>query len=180
MKPTHARAILGSSVFPQPTFLHSTAWIPDLNAWHLSHKTQFSCCLCHKPFLCITTLPAIPPPFHWDEMIASISFIGDRAFFFFTTQVLSRIRQYLYMDCSPPGCSVHGILQARILEWVSISFSRGSSRSRDQTHVSCISCIGRQVLYRQCHLGSPLLYHLHPFLVSDRSLLSEIIRKWVF
>ena len=37
------------------------------------------------------------------------------------------------MDCSPPGSSVHGILQARILEWVAISFSRGSSRPRDQT-----------------------------------------------
>ena len=41
------------------------------------------------------------------------------------------------MDCSPPGSSVHGILQARILEWVAISSSRGSSRSRDWTRVSC-------------------------------------------
>ena len=43
------------------------------------------------------------------------------------------------MDFSPPGSSVHGILQARILEWVAISFSRGSSRPRDQTLVSCIA-----------------------------------------
>ena len=42
------------------------------------------------------------------------------------------------LDCSPPGSSVHGILQARILEWVAISFSRGSSQPRDQTQVSCI------------------------------------------
>ena len=48
------------------------------------------------------------------------------------------------MDCSPPGSSVHGIPQARIQEWFAISFSRGSSRPRDQT---CVSCIGRQVLY---------------------------------
>ena len=41
-------------------------------------------------------------------------------------------------DCSPPGFSVHGILQARILEWIAISFSRGSSQPRDQTRVSCI------------------------------------------
>ena len=40
------------------------------------------------------------------------------------------------MDCSPPGFSIHGILQARILDWVTISFSRGSSRPRDRTHVS--------------------------------------------
>ena len=48
------------------------------------------------------------------------------------------------MDCSPLGSSVHGILQARILEWVAISSSRGSSRPRDGTRVSCI---GRRVLY---------------------------------
>ena len=44
-----------------------------------------------------------------------------------------------HMDCSPPGSSVHGILQARILEWVAISFSRGSSRPSDQTLVFCIA-----------------------------------------
>ena len=37
------------------------------------------------------------------------------------------------MDCSPPGSSIHGILQARIVEWVAISFSRGSSQPRDQS-----------------------------------------------
>ena len=42
------------------------------------------------------------------------------------------------MDCSPPGSSIHGIFQARILEWAAISFSRGSSRPRDQTLVSRI------------------------------------------
>ena len=43
------------------------------------------------------------------------------------------------MDCSPPGSSVYGISQARILEWVAISFSRESSWPRDQTQVSCIA-----------------------------------------
>ena len=43
------------------------------------------------------------------------------------------------VDCSPPGSSVHGIYQARILEWVAISFSRGSSWLRDRTWVSCIT-----------------------------------------
>ena len=42
------------------------------------------------------------------------------------------------MDCSLPGSSLHGILQARVLEWVAISFSRGSSRPSDRTWVSCI------------------------------------------
>ena len=43
------------------------------------------------------------------------------------------------MDCSPPGSSVHGILQARILEWVAMPSSRGSSQSRDRTQVSRIA-----------------------------------------
>ena len=47
------------------------------------------------------------------------------------------------MDCSPPGSSVHGILQARILEWVAIPFSRVSSQPRDQTCGSYISCFSR-------------------------------------
>ena len=43
------------------------------------------------------------------------------------------------MACNPPGSSVYGILQARILEWVAIPFSRGSSRLKDRTQVSCIA-----------------------------------------
>ena len=43
------------------------------------------------------------------------------------------------MDCSPPGSFIHGISQARILVWVAISFSRGSSQSRDQAHISCLA-----------------------------------------
>ena len=48
-----------------------------------------------------------------------------------------------------------GILQARILEWVAMPSSRGSFQLRDRTLISYISCIGRQVLYHQHHLGSP-------------------------
>ena len=50
------------------------------------------------------------------------------------------------MDCSPPGSSVDGILQARILEWIAMPFSRGSSQPRGQTCISYVSCIGRWVL----------------------------------
>ena len=45
------------------------------------------------------------------------------------------------VDCSPPGSSVHGIFQVRILEWVAVLSSRGSSRPRDQTRIFCSSCI---------------------------------------
>ena len=48
------------------------------------------------------------------------------------------------LDCSLLGSSVHGISQARILEWIAIHLSRGSSQLRDRTHVSCID---RQILY---------------------------------
>ena len=61
------------------------------------------------------------------------------------------------MDCSLPAPSVHEILQARILEWGAISFSRASSWPRDRTCISYISCIGRQVLYHKHHLESPSL-----------------------
>ena len=50
--------------------------------------------------------------------------------------------------------SVHGILQARILEWVAMPSSRGSSSARDGSRISYVSCIGRQVLYHQHHLRS--------------------------
>ena len=67
------------------------------------------------------------------------------------------------MDCSLPGFSVHGIFQARILEWVVISSSRGLSQPRDPT---CISCIGRHILYHwatwEAHEVSS--YHFFPHL----------------
>ena len=71
--------------------------------------------------------------------------------------VLSHVRLCGRMDYSPPGLSVHGIniSQARILEWVAIPFSRGSSQPRDRTHVSCVSFIGRRTLPLS-HQGSPL------------------------
>ena len=57
------------------------------------------------------------------------------------------------MDCSLPGSSVHGILQARILEWVAMPSSRETSRPRIKP--KSVSCIGRQALHHLCHLGSP-------------------------
>ena len=51
------------------------------------------------------------------------------------------------MHCTPPGSSVHGIFQARILESASISYSRGSSGPRDPICVSWVSCTGRWILY---------------------------------
>ena len=52
-----------------------------------------------------------------------------------------------FLDYGPPSSLVHGIFQARILKWDAISFSRASSPLRDQTHMSCISCTDKQILY---------------------------------
>ena len=59
------------------------------------------------------------------------------------------------MDCSPAGSSVHWSLQTRILEYVAISISRGSSQPRDRTCISYVLCIGRRDLYYQRHLETP-------------------------
>ena len=60
------------------------------------------------------------------------------------------------MDCSPPGSSVHGISQARVLEWVDTPSSRKSSWPRDGTRASCVSCIAGGLLYLWTTGGSPV------------------------
>ena len=97
----------------------------------------------------------IPNVTTWQTMhLRCMPFTRHRLYFSAAAaaQLLSRVRLCDPVDCSPPGSSVHGILQARILEWVAISSSRGSSRPRDGTYVSCISCISRWILYHYCHL----------------------------
>ena len=80
-------------------------------------------------------------------------------------------------DCSPPGSSVLGILQATIPEWVAMLFSRGIFPTQRQNPclMSYVSCIGRQVLYHQCHLGSTIT--IHAYLNHDLSV--KIYYKYV-
>ena len=68
-----------------------------------------------------------------------------------------------HMDCSLPGSSVHWILQARILEWVAILFSRGSSQPRDQTHVSSIA-------------ADSLLYEIYIYIYIHFPILAAVIQ----
>ena len=81
----------------------------------------------------------------------------------------------MLLDHKPPGSSVHGIFQARILGWVAISSSRGSSQLRDQTWVSCIV---RWVLYywttKEAHI-STLKKPCHGKLLYKHSLLSVLL-----
>ena len=62
------------------------------------------------------------------------------------------------MDCSQPGSSVHGIILARILDWVATFSSRGTSQPRDRT---CVSCIGRRILYFQATREVPTFISLY-------------------
>ena len=70
----------------------------------------------------------------------------------------SSLRLHDPMDCSPPGSIVHGILQARILEWVAILFSKiFPSQGSNPGLLHC-----RQILYSLSHLGSPTILYLLP------------------
>ena len=98
--------------------------------------------------------------FLWKKCLFSSSAQFWKFFFFFfffflllscsslccAAAVLSCPTFYNPMDWSPPGSSVRGIFQARMLEWVAISFSRVSSQHKNWISVSCISCISRQTL----------------------------------
>ena len=111
---------------------------------------------------------------HWvgqTSFCFSIRFYGKPKWHFWPTQyVHSEVTQscstlWNPMDCSLPGSSIHGIHQARILEWTAISFSMGSSRSRDRTQVSCI--VGRRFnlwATREAHMYIGCIYiyiHTH-------------------
>ena len=97
--------------------------------------------LCHHPY---------PQTWVWNKSFGKAKIFGRKKikrdsqwFSCFCLRAKSSLQSCLMlcdpMDCSPPGSSVHGILQARILEWVAMPSSRGSSWPRDQTWVSCIA-----------------------------------------
>ena len=102
-----------------------------------------------RPFL---LLPSISPSIRVFSNESVLHIRWPKYWSFSFSQVLSNVCLYFFlllaavvsdscdpMDCRPPGSSVNGILQARILEWVAISYSRGSSQPRDPTQVSCIA-----------------------------------------
>ena len=81
-------------------------------------------------------------------------------------------------NCSLPGSSLHGILQARILEWVAISSSRGSSWPRDQTHVFCT---GRQILYHWATWEASPCIFLYSYWKESAYISEPILFKlWLF
>ena len=82
------------------------------------------------------------------------------------------------MGSSLPDSFVYGILQARVLEWVAISSSRRSSQPRDQTFVSCISCLGRWILLLLHHLENPVKGLYLDTLSSDYWTLKTKTESW--
>ena len=86
-------------------------------------------------------------------------------------------------DCSPPGSFVHGILQARILEWAAIPFSRGSSWPRDWTWVSHITARDFFTVWtsREDPGEERLLLHVYHFLLQDEKVLKFCcVIVWIY
>ena len=85
----------------------------------------------------------------------------------------SRLTLWDPMDCSSPGSSVHGILQARILECVAMPFSRGSPWPRDLTSISYVSCTGKQPPEVKWKLLSHVRLFVTPWTTQSRARILE-------
>ena len=83
------------------------------------------------------------------------------------------------MDCSPPGSSVHGILQARILEWVAIPFSKGSFWPRDQTCIFFVSCITGRFFIQQVTWEANLSY-INPNMHTKQNILHITFHTFLY
>ena len=89
-----------------------------------------------------------------EQRLASVRALGQNCLFVRPTLVIAVFMRAkslqscpTHMDCRPPGSSVHWVLQARILDWVAMPFSRGSVWPRVRTCISYVSCTGRRVPY---------------------------------
>ena len=136
-------------------------------SWQIFSKAArlFHICTICGNYEVMPVLTEVPRSRGWDRDSCSNNCLGDAVRI---TGGGDRNKQNV-CECSVPsvvsnslrpygltvGSSVHGLLQARILEWVAISSFRESSWTRDQTQVSWISCIGRRVLNPLSHLRSP-------------------------
>ena len=104
-------------------------------------------------------------PCIWTFKLCENKTVGGSIEDSFRAQTLSHLYSATPWTVAQPGSSVHGVLQARILEWVAISSSRGSSQPRNQTRVSRISCIRRQVLYQLNHQEFTTNVHISWYLI---------------
>ena len=107
----------------------------------------------------------------WNEKICPQKSARFHRMFMVSINVMCLVTQscpnlFNPMDCNPPGFSIHGIFQVRILEWVAISSSRRSSQPRDGTHLSCVSC--KQILYPLSHGEAHLQMEINQLYISRR------------
>ena len=128
--------------------------IDELNSSRAEESTKYPHCEV-GPFLPCPTALALcfcPSPL-WINKKLDLGFQGAC-----TSTIGHRLARVCSVTKSCPTLcsSVHGVVQARILEWGAISSSRGSSWLRDQTHISCVSCISRCNSLPLSHLRSPL------------------------
>jgi len=135
------RKLYGKRSLWFPTYISTPVWFIFMS------KPAFCRTACPKSLL----LLLLSSPCTWTESSSSLCFLKIYFLkYFMITPYHCCLFAQLYLTLwppwtvGPPGSSVHGILQASILEWVAISFSRRSSQPRDQTH---FSCIGKWVLY---------------------------------
>ena len=156
---------------------HKTLVLPFPQFWSCGLKSSFIVLEFKKELssvkdtISIQTVTEMPPfsvsvsQYFFSLPLKFTALVSNRSFHKSLAGVILCIKSCLYvcsvaqscqlfcdpMDCSPTDSYVHRISQARILEWVAISFSRGSSRPRNRTHISCIA---GQILYQLIHLGS--------------------------
>ena len=138
---------LDSSHFSSlPALLSFSYFLLSAKSWVVySHKVNWTCLLDQTEMVDGNTVYLIR------NMIGSLRFQGSLQEESFVHSVaLSCLTLCDPMNCSPPSSFVHGILQAKILEGVAIPITRGSSRSRNWTWVSCIA--GRYLTTRATHL----------------------------
>ena len=125
--------------------------------WATKHQQQQGSIrrfLPSKKIMIFSILVECPCSLRWAQVLTSASELPrcpSTSVFFGGSGLVAKSNSCDPVDCSPPGFSVHEIFQARILECVAISFSRGSSSPRDQTRVSCIA---GGILYRLSYGGS--------------------------
>ena len=135
---------LTSYSMPSATWNLAPSYLSSFLSVFLLPWEHWDRCSFHPKTLCVSTSPCFPSASAFGVYLPSEAYsVNFRAW---------SVAQLCLIfvtpgDTSPPGSSVHEILQARMLKWVTISFSRGSPQPRDWTWVSCISCIVRWVLY---------------------------------